>query len=468
MESINELATARDNAGSKVEELENKQNEMAIKLVANPEAYSDEDITKVKNDLSKAIKVRDFAQNALENARKNLKSPKPVVGSDHPGQSEKAIAAKKADEILDKFVSDFKNMVTSKVLPEGSETDGSNAGLTIPADIQTAINKLKRSFTSLEDLVKVAKVGMTSGKYPYEKLGDVTPLTNLDDETAEIGPNDDPKLTSITYLIHRYAGISQITNTVLKDSAENILAWVEDWIAKKDVITRNTEILKVLNTGKNGKTPTKVSISDFDGIKNLENNTIDPLIEATSSFITNQSGYNVLSKIKDAEGKYLIQPNPTLPDVKQIDGHTVTVITDKFLPDINGEHPLYFGDYRQAITLFDYQRMTLLTTNVGGDSFSRDLTYIRVIDRFDVEMVDEGAYAISTFTKIKDQESKVIAGGAGTANSTSGNGEATTKLADAINNLSKMVGNNDSTANDASADTKSTTSSKSTDTKSGK
>ena len=39
MESINELATARDAAGSRVEELENKQNEIAIKLVANPEAY---------------------------------------------------------------------------------------------------------------------------------------------------------------------------------------------------------------------------------------------------------------------------------------------------------------------------------------------------------------------------------------------------------------------------------------------
>lgn len=466
MESINELATARDTAGSRVEELENKQNEIAIKLVTNPEAYSDEDITKIKNDLDKAIKVRNFAQSALDNARKNLKSPKPVIGSDHPGESEKVIAAKKSKEICNKFISDFKNMVTSKVLPEGSETDGSNAGLTIPADIQTAINKLKRSFTSLESLVNVVKVSMTSGRYPYEKLGDVTPLANLDDETAEIGINDDPKLTSISYLIHRYAGISQITNTLLKDSAENILAWVEDWIAKKDVITRNTEILKVLNNGKDGKAPTKVSIADFDSIKDLENNTLDPLIEATSSFITNQSGYNVLSKVKDAEGRYLIQPNPTLPDVKEIDGHRVTVITDKFLPDINGEHPLYFGDYRQAITLFDYQRMTLLATNVGGDSFSRDLTYVRVIDRFDVEMVDEGAYAISTFTKIKDQESRVIAGGA--ANSTGSSDETTTKLADAINNLAKMVGNNGSTANDASADTKSATNSKSTDTKSGK
>ena len=427
MESINELATARDNAGSKVEELENKQNEMAIKLVANPEAYSDEDITKVKNDLSKAIKVRDFAQNALENARKNLRTPKPVVGSDHPGQSEKAIAAKKSKEICNKFISDFKNMVTSQVLPEGSDTDGSNAGLTIPVDVQTAINKLKRSFTSLENLVKIENVSVSSGSRVYEKLSDVTPFANLDDETAEIGENDSPQLTIVKYVIHRYAGISTITNTLLKDSAENILAWIEDWIARKDVITRNTEILKVLNNGKAGKTPIKVTIADFDSIKDLENNTLDPLIEATSTFITNQSGYNVLSKVKDAEGRYLIQPNPTLPDVKQIFGHNVTVITDKFLPDIDGAHPLYFGDYHMAITLYDYQQMTLVSTNIGGGAFERDLTKIRAIDRFDVELIDEGAYVISTFKNIKDQESKVVTSGKGSVSNTADDNETNTK-----------------------------------------
>ena len=196
-----------------------------------------------------------------------------------------------------------------------------------------------------------------------------------------------------------------------------------------------------MNNGKDGKTPTKVSIADFDSIKDLENNTLDPLIQATSSFITNQSGYNVLSKVKDAEGRYLIQPSPTLPDVKQMLGHNVTVITDKFLPDIDGAHPLYFGDYHMAITLYDYQRMTLVSTNIGGGAFEKDLTKIRAIDRFDVELLDEGAYVISTFTKIKDQESRVIANGSGTANDASAESET---------------------------DTKSTTNSKSADTKSGK
>ncbi|MDM5143828.1 hypothetical protein ICE98_00899 [Lactococcus lactis] len=42
-----------------------------------------------------------------------------------------------------------------------------------------------------------------------------------------------PQLTIIKYLIKRYAGIITATNTLLKDTAENILAWLSSWIAKK-------------------------------------------------------------------------------------------------------------------------------------------------------------------------------------------------------------------------------------------
>ena len=67
----------------------------------------------------------------------------------------------------------------------------------------------------------------------YEKWKDITPLANLDDDAAKIGDNDDPELTKIKYQIHRYAGISTITNTLLNDSPDNLLAWVEKWIARE-------------------------------------------------------------------------------------------------------------------------------------------------------------------------------------------------------------------------------------------
>lgn len=400
--NINALQENLDKAGAHVEELQNKQQEMSIKLVADPDSFSDEEITKLANDLSKAKKVRDIAQSTLRDAQNNMKTPKIPVPT-----SEKKIAKKKADEIRDAFVSDFTNMVTSGVLPEGSTTTGPNAGLTIPVDVQTAIHELVRSFNSLENIVNVENVTVPSGSRVYEKIKDITPLANLDDETAAISDNDDPELTLIKYAIKRYAGITTVTNTLLADTAENIMSWLMNWAAKKDVITRNTEILKVLNDGKNGKVPKKATITKFDDIKDMSNNTLDPLIENSSTWITNQSGYNILSKMKDANGDYLLQPDVAQPDRKLIDGKPVQVIADKWLSDVSGSHPLYFGDFKQAITLFDRQKMQVVSTNIGAGAFEHDLTKIRFIDRFDVELIDDGAYVVGSFKQIADQAKQV-------------------------------------------------------------
>lgn len=400
--NINALQENLDKAGAHVEELQNKQQEMSIKLVADPDSFSDEEITKLSNDLAKAKKVRDIAQSTLRDAQNNMKTPKIPVPT-----SEKKIAKKKADEIRDQFVQDFTNMVTSGVLPEGSASTGPNAGLTIPVDVQTAIHQLVRSFNSLENIVNVESVTVPSGSRVYEKIKDITPLANLDDETAAIGDNDDPELTLIKYAIKRYAGITTVTNTLLADTAENIMSWLMNWAAKKDVITRNTEILKVLNEGKGKKVPKKATIEKFDDIKDMSNNTLDPLIENSSTWITNQSGYNILSKMKDANGDYLLQPDVTQPDRKLIDGKPVQVVADKWLPDVSGSHPLYFGDFKEAITLFDRQQMQVVSTNIGAGAFEHDLTKIRFIDRFDVELIDEGAYVVGSFKQIEDQAKQV-------------------------------------------------------------
>ena len=297
------------------------------------------------------------------------------------------------DQLDEARALEVKNMVTS------GTTDGAgNGGLTIPTDIQTAIHTLVRQYASLQNLVNVESVSTTSGSRVYEKLVDITPLKNLDDESATIGDNDDPELTLIKYAIKRYAGITTVTNSLLKDTAANILAWLSTWIARKVVVTRNQAILAVMN-----KASKKPTIVKFDDVKDLENNTLDPAIETTSTFVTNQSGYNVLSKVKDAEGRYMLQRDVTQPDQYLLDDKPVTVIADKLLPDVSGSHPLYFGDFKQAITLFDRENMELMSTNVGGGSFETDTTKIRVIDRFDVQLVDDGAYATASFKTVADQ-----------------------------------------------------------------
>lgn len=385
--NINQLKDAFDMAGQKVQDLEDKRAQFAVDLGKDENSHSVDDINKLNASLKNAKMAQELAKSAYEDARANLNA-EPVNKKPLPVKDGKP----DAQAMKNQFVKDFKNLVTSGTTGTG------NAGLTIPEDIQLQIRTLTRSFTSLESLVNVENVTTSHGSRVYEKLADITPLKDLDDESALIGDNDDPELTVVKYLIHRYAGITTVTNTLLKDTVDNIIQWLVNWAAKKDVVTRNAKILEVM-----GKAPKKPTISQFDNIKDLENNTLDPAIESTSSFITNQSGYNILSKVKDADGRYLMQPDVTSPDKYLIDGKPVIRIADKWLPDVSGSHPLYFGDLKQGITLFDRQQMQIDTTNVGAGSFEHDTTKLRFIDRFDVQLIDDGAFAAASFKTVANQ-----------------------------------------------------------------
>ena len=376
---INELNDAWIAKGQQVSDLDNKLNAAVL-----DDNFTKDKFAELKEQRDNAKAQRDAIKDQLDEARalevKNMKD------------EDKKPLNKKETDIKDQFVREFKDMVTS------GKTGAGNGGLTIPDDIQYAIHKLVRQFATLQNLVNVESVTTTTGSRTYEKLSDITPMTDLDDETAAIPDMDDPELTLIKYAIHRYAAIQTVTNSLLKDTVENILAWLSDWVAKKVTVTRNSKIIEAM--GKPSKKPT---IANFDDIKDLENNTLDPAIMASSSFVTNQSGYNVLSKVKDAQGRYMLQRDVTQPDVYRLDGKTITVVADKWLPDISGAHPLYFGDLKQGITLFDREHMSLLSTNIGAGAFEHDLYKVRVIDRFDVEVIDDGAWAAASFKTVANQ-----------------------------------------------------------------
>ena len=377
---INELNDAWISKGQEVSDLNAKLNTAVL-----DDNFSKDKFAELKEQRDNLTAQRDAIKDQLDEARamevKNMKS------------EDKKPLNKKELDIKDQFVKDFKNMVTS------GKTGAGNGGLTIPDDIQYAIHKLVRQFATLQNLVNVESVTTMTGSRTYEKLSDITPMSDLDDETAAIPDMDDPELTLIKYAIHRYAAIQTVTNSLLKDTVENILAWLSDWVAKKVTVTRNAKIIEAM-----GKPAKKPSIASFDDIKDLENNTLDPALMPSASFVTNQSGYNVLSKVKDAQGRYMLQRDVTQPDVYRLDGKTITVVADKWLPDISGAHPLYYGDLKQGITLYDREHMSLLSTNIGAGAFEHDLYKVRVIDRFDVEVIDDGAWATASFKTVANQQ----------------------------------------------------------------
>lgn len=395
--NINELNDAWIASGQKVSDMDAKLSALVMDDSFDETKFKD---LKAKRD-NEALR-RDAIKDQLEIERKANK----VM------QTPDKKLTPKEENLKDEFVNNFIGMIKGdpKVLnmvTSSTDESGNKAGLTIPADIQTAIHTLVRQYDALEQYVNHESVTTPSGSRVYEKWSEITPLANLDDESAAIGDNDDPKLTVIKYLIKRYAGITTVTNTLLKDTAENILAWLSTWIARKVVVTRNQAIIGVMN-----KAPKKPTLAKFDDIVTMINTSVDPAIKATSFLMTNTSGLNVLSQVKDAMGRYLLQPDPKQPDQYLLKGKRVVEVADRWLPDTSSAHPLYYGDLKQAVTLFDRENMSLLATNIGAGAFEKDLYKIRVIDRFDVVSTDSEAWVAGSFTTIADQPANFKAGAA--------------------------------------------------------
>lgn len=391
---INTLNALWIEAGHRVEDL-NEQ----INNALNDDNFSAEAFENLKNQRDNAKVRRDALSEQLVEARTAK-----VAAMDDKDVEPLTDEEESAKNV---FIKDFKNLVRGnyaqiKNMVSSDETNGvGHAGLTIPKDIQTTIRALVRQYDSLQEYVTVESVSTTSGSRVYEKWSDVTALVEIDEEGKKIGDNDDPELAIIKYLIKRYAGITTVTNSLLKDTAENIIAWLSNWIAKKVVVTRNAKILAAIDT-----LPTKPTLAKWDDIIDLEAK-VDPAIKRTSMFLTNTSGFTALKKVKNAMGDYLMERDVKSPTGYAIDGFPVKEVGDRWLADKAGSHPLYFGDLKQAVTLFDRENMSLLATNVGAGAFETDTTKIRVIDRFDVTTVDNEAFVPATFKTIADQEANI-------------------------------------------------------------
>ena len=393
---INTLNNLWVEAGHNVEDLNEQINNALNDDNFSAEAFADlkdkRDNAKVRRDALKDQLVEAQAQTVIE-------TPKTPLNDEEL-------------EIKDQFVNDFKNLVYGNYTQiknevSSDDTEGAgHAGLTIPQDIQTTIHTLVRQYDSLQEYVNVEHVSTSKGSRVYEKWSNVTALAEIDDEDGQIQANDDPQLTTVKYLIKRYAGITTVTNSLLKDTAENIIAWLSSWIAKKVVVTRNTKIIAAIE-----KLPTKPTLKKWDDIIDLEAK-VDPAIKPTSIFLTNTSGFTALKKVKNAMGDYLMERDVKSPTGYSIDGFPVKEVADRWLPDKSSAHPLYFGDLKQAVTLFDRENMSLLATNIGAGAFETDTTKIRVIDRFDVATVDNEAFVAASFTAIADQKANFQAAAA--------------------------------------------------------
>ena len=278
--------------------------------------------------------------------------------------------------------------VTNK-MSEGTLVDG---GYTVPEDILTRINTYKESKKSLKDLVKVEKVTTNKGQRTFKKRSQQTGFTKVG-EGGKIGVKGTPQFERIAYEIDKYAGYFPVTNELLSDSDANITNTLIEWIGDESRVTANKLILEQIAT------LNEVKLEGIDDIKKALNVTLGQAFKATSKIITNDDGLQYLDTLKDTDGKYLLQPNPSNPmEMRLCAGATIIpieVIPNDDMATNTNKVPFIIGDLKVGIVFWDRQLMNIKTSDVAviGDlnAYEEDLTLFRAIEREDVTIRDSKA-----------------------------------------------------------------------------
>lgn len=263
-----------------------------------------------------------------------------------------------------------------------------DGGFIVPHSVSTKINEYKRQGQfNLESLIDVEFTSVLSGEFTYQTLSDAQPMKKLA-QWDTIPEGETPQFERKSYKIEDYAEIIPLPRTLLQDTDQNLLNVIAKWIAVKTVVTRNAEILTVIDA----TYADKKAIVDVDDFKDVLNVELDPAFYPSAKIVTNEHGFNFLSKLKDEKGVYILQPDPTVADRFNILGKEVVRVTSKTLAnDAEGNAPIYVGDFKEAVRLYDRGVYEVTPTMVGGDSFKRNSLDTRIIDRFDVIALDAEA-----------------------------------------------------------------------------
>ena len=274
-----------------------------------------------------------------------------------------------------------------------SDTDA-DGGLIVPKDVQTRINEYKRQYAfELQSLVDVERVTAPTGLRVFEKLAESVAFVNID-EWETIGEVSTPQFEKKEYSLAQYAGILPIPRNLLQDTDAALLDTIAKFIARKTIVTRNAQILAKINASY----ATKKALAGVDDFKDVLNVELDAVFANNAKIITNQDGFNVLDKLKDENGNYLLQPDVKSPTGKALLGKAVVLVPNRELPSNTGKAPVYIGDMKEAIKFFDRGVYEITSTEIGGNAFTRNSMDIRVIDRFGVEAWDTAAVVAGELT----------------------------------------------------------------------
>ena len=298
-----------------------------------------------------------------------------------PEKREKEKNMGKRSEEIEEARSAINAFVKSKGQVRESGFKEADAGILIPVEILAPQEK-PEDIVDLKNYVKNVSVNSASGKYPViEKSGSKMNTVAELEQNPELAK---PKITEINYSIATRRGYIPISQEAIDDADYDVTGLIRDEINDQSRNTRNTDIATVL------KSATAKSVTGLDGLKDLVNKEIKKVYPV--KFIISASLYAELDKLKDKNGRCLLQDSITSASGKMLFGREVVVLDDDVIAG-DGELKGFVGDPKSFCTFFDRKQTSVEW--VDNQIYGKLLAGIV---RYDVKKTDTDAGFYITYT----------------------------------------------------------------------
>lgn len=263
---------------------------------------------------------------------------------------------------------------TKGEMRDGLTTVGAEA--VIPIDRITKPEKQPETVVDLRQHVGRVPVTTGTGSYPILRAN-----KNKMISVAELAKNPalaNPEFTKVNYQIETYRGYIPVSQEALDDSDIDLGGLVAEHIQRQSLNTSNAAIAAKLQTA------TAKTVTTIDDLKDIVNVAIDPAYAV--KFIASQSFFNELDKMKDNDGRYLLQQDVTVASGYKLLGREVVVMSDDVIGKTAGDKVAFVGDPLLFAKYFDRQQASVRW--VDNDVYGQLLAgFIR----FDVEVADTAA-----------------------------------------------------------------------------
>lgn len=359
-------------------ETREKELETSIEEANTEEERSvvDEEITKFTEEKEAHEERKSKLETELGELRGKMKEYEKA-----PEKREKEKDMGKRSEEIEEARSAINAFVKSKGQVREGGFKEADAGILIPVEILAPQEK-PEDIVDLKNYVKNVSVNSASGKYPViaksgSKMSTVAEL----EQNPELSK---PKISNIDYSIETRRGYIPISQEAIDDADYDVTGLIRDEINDQSRNVRNTDIATVL------KSATAKSVTGLDGLKDLVNKEIKKVYPV--KFIISASLYAELDKLKDKNGRYLLQDSITSSSGKMLFGKEVIVLDDEMIAGA-GELKGFVGDPKSFCAFFDRKQTSVEW--VDNQIYGKLLAGIV---RYDVKKTDADAGFYITYT----------------------------------------------------------------------